>query len=390
MRKDVEELFFQASTSPPRLQMPAHTRGRDDRWTARIKTKASCCHPHHFARRTSFPVVLSSPPRHTHSPMSATTLGSALVPRVAARAGVRAKTPVAVASRPMVAKFQKLSSARFASRASRRGQHLTLRASDENASETTAPMVTPHAAGAALAPPPAGFARICAFEDLPRGDRKKVDALGKAILLFWYKDTVCCIEGRSPAEGAFSEGFGKARLTQDGCITCPGTQSTFDLKTGEIKSWFPDNPFLRRLTPIETCRPMEVFPVLVRGDGIFVDVKNGSLGPDFRAATTSGGSDTSLENNNVYAVEPKMYVQGLNGEQVLVQDGIDSKPQSEKMDPGAVAISIAGVAALALGGSATLVFYENYVALGLFWLVGFGLAAQKSLEITGALDDDDA
>ena len=49
----------------------------------------------------------------------------------------------------------------------------------------------------------------------------------------------------------------------------------------------------------------------------------------------------------------------------------------------------AGVAALALGGSATCVFYENYVALGLFWLVGFGLAAQKSLEVTGALEEDE-
>ena len=111
-----------------------------------------------------------------------------------------------------------------------------------------------------------------------------MDALGKSILIFWYKDSVVCIESRSPAEGAFSEGFTNARLTQDGCIVCPSTASTFDLRTGEIKSWYPENPVLRRLTPIETCRPMEVFPVLARADGIFVDVKNGSLGPDFRAA----------------------------------------------------------------------------------------------------------
>ena len=121
--------------------------------------------------------------------------------------------------------------------------------------------------------------------------------------------------------------------------------------------------------------------MLVRPDGIFVDVKNGSLGPNFRAATTAGGSDTSLENNNVYAVEPRMYVQGADGEEIAVEDGVDSQA-AEKMDPGTLAISIAGVAALALGGSATCVFYENYVALGLFWLVGFGLAAQKSLEVT--------
>ena len=46
-----------------------------------------------------------------------------------------------------------------------------------------------------------------------------------------------CIESRSPAEGAFSEGFTNARLTQDGCIVCPTTKSTFELRTGEIKEW---------------------------------------------------------------------------------------------------------------------------------------------------------
>ena len=66
-----------------------------------------------------------------------------------------------------------------------------------------------------------------------------------------------------------------------------------------------------------------------------------------KAATTSGGSDTSLENNNVYAVEPQMYVQGADGEEIAVVDGVDSK-SADKMDPGTLAISIAGVAALAL------------------------------------------
>ena len=315
--------------------------------------------------------------------MSVTTLASAAAPRAVVRRGARAaRAPARATFATMPVPSSK--AARGVRFAARRGERLAVRAADETAE---APAEAPPAP-APLEPAPEGFSKICAFEDLPRGDRKKVDALGKSILIFWYKDTVVCIEGRSPAEGAFSEGFANARLTQDGCIVCPGTASTFDLKTGEIKAWYPENPVLRRLTPIETCRPMEVFPVLVRPDGIFVDVKNGSLGPNFRAATTAGGSDTSLENNNVYAVEPRMYVQGADGEEIAVEDGVDSQA-AEKMDPGTLAISIAGVAALALGGSATCVFYENYVALGLFWLVGFGLAAQKSLEVTGALEEDE-
>lgn len=268
-------------------------------------------------------------------------------------------------------------------RASKRQPTMMIRASE---GETAAAEAAPAAPVAEMEPVPDTFSKICAFEDLPRGDRKPVNALGKSMLLFWYKDTVFCIESRSPAEGAFSEGFTNARLTQDGCIICPTTQSTFELRTGEIKDWYPDNPVLRKLTPIETCRPMEVFPVLVRSDGIYVDVKNGSLGPNFVAPVGKGGSNTSLENNNVYAVEPMMYIQGEDGKEVAV--GEEGNGEATKLDPGTVAITIAGVGALALGGSATFVFYENYVGLGLFWLVGFGVAAKVSLDATGALDDD--
>ena len=62
------------------------------------------------------------------------------------------------------------------------------------------------------------MAKACDMDELPRGERKLVRMLGKSILLFWYRDTVFAIESRSPAEGAYSEGFERARLTQDACI----------------------------------------------------------------------------------------------------------------------------------------------------------------------------
>ena len=46
------------------------------------------------------------------------------------------------------------------------------------------------------------------------GTRRTVAAGGKAALLFWYRDAVYAVEPRSPAEGAYSEGFAEARLTQ--------------------------------------------------------------------------------------------------------------------------------------------------------------------------------
>jgi len=226
---------------------------------------------------------------------------------------------------------------------------------------------------------PESYIKLLSLSDLPRGDRKKIDALGKSILLFWYRDSICAIESRSPSEGAYSEGFERARLTQDACIECPTTKTTFDLKTGEIKSWYPDNPVLAKLTPQETCRNMEVFPVVVaeEEDSIYVGVKDGSLGPGFVSQSFKGGSDTSLENNNVFGIEPRMYTD--DGQ--ILEDA--SSSGSSKLDPGTVAVSIAGVAALAVGGTATCLYFENYVLLGIFWIVGFAAAAKVALDVTG-------
>lgn len=316
---------------------------------------------------------------HTNTDeMSAFTITS--TPVVRAAAGARASKRSTANATLRATPAGTISTGKSAALRQRKSRAVSLVVRAEAEAETSAP------AAETLPPVPGSFSKICDADDLPRGTRKKVTALGKAMLLFWYKDSMVAIEARSPAEGAFSEGFENARLTQDGCIVCPSTQSTFDLKTGEIKDWYPDNPVLRRLTPIETCRPMEVFPCLARPDGVYVDVKNGSLGPDFVAPATKGGSNTSLENNNVYAVEPQMVVVGADGKEIVVD--AEGESGMSKMDPGTLAISIAGVAALALGGSAVCVFYEQYVGLGLFWLVGFGIAAKVGLEATGALEED--
>lgn len=42
---------------------------------------------------------------------------------------------------------------------------------------------------------------------------------------------------RSPAEGAYSEGFISSKLNQEYCIVCPGTGSTFNFRSGEIVDW---------------------------------------------------------------------------------------------------------------------------------------------------------
>ncbi|KAI8108933.1 hypothetical protein M9435_005350 [Picochlorum sp. BPE23] len=186
--------------------------------------------------------------------------------------------------------------------AHRRGGMCLTRAEEEGSSGKTAAQTD-------------SFIPVMRPEDLPKGVRKEVRVEGKSVLLFWYRNQIYAIESRSPAEGAYSEGFIRAKFTQDYCIECPSTGTLFSLKDGSIVSWYPNNPVLRALTPSSTCRRMEIYPVKLSQDAISVDVSGSVLsGGSAGYNTTKGGSDTSLENNNVYGLEPRIYVEGSDAE----------------------------------------------------------------------------
>ncbi|KAF3648462.1 hypothetical protein BC332_10916 [Capsicum chinense] len=110
---------------------------------------------------------------------------------------------------------------------------------------------------------------------LPKGERRVIIQDGETILLLWYKDDVFAIENRSPAEGAYSEGLLNAKLTQDGCIVCPTTDSTFYLQNGAIKEWYPNNPVLRVLTP--ALRNLFVYPVKTDNENIYISMRGGKV-----------------------------------------------------------------------------------------------------------------
>merc|ERR1711879_247094 len=185
---------------------------------------------------------------------------------------------------------------------------------------------------------------------------------GLNILLFWYRNEIYAIEARSPSEGAFSEGFSQSKFTQNFGIECPGTGSVFSLKNGEILEWYPNNPVLRALTPKETCRPMEVYPVKLTQEAVMVDVANGSQG-GVSAVRTKGGSDTSLENNNVFGVEPPVYLQGTDPTQRLKTNS------SKKADinPATAVITLLAVAIISVAGTAWFAVNENFIGLAAFW-----------------------
>lgn len=121
---------------------------------------------------------------------------------------------------------------------------------------------------------------------LPLGERRVIIQDGETILLLWYKNEIFAIENRSPAEGAYTEGLLNAKLTQDGCIVCPTTDSTFDLRNGTIREWYPNNPVLRVLTP--ALRGLFVYPVKTDGENIFISMKGG-VRSDVSAEIVFGG-----------------------------------------------------------------------------------------------------
>jgi len=215
---------------------------------------------------------------------------------------------------------------------------------------------------------PTNWVPVFAPEELPKGVRKEVVVEGLNILLFWYRNEIYAIEARSPSEGAFSEGFMQSKFTQNFGIECPATGSVFSLKTGEILDWYPNNPTLRLLTPASTCRRMEVYPVKLTQDAVMVDVANGSLGGVSRVRT-KGGSDTSLENNNVFGVEPPVYLEGTDPSQQIKA----SAGKKADINPVTAVIALLAVAIISVAGTAWFAVNENLVGLGVFWALGFGI-----------------
>eukprot|EP01018_Ginkgo_biloba_P010291 Gb_17341 [translate_table: standard] len=141
---------------------------------------------------------------------------------------------------------------------------------------------------------------------LPRGERRLVRQDEKTILLLWYKGDVVAIENKSPAEGAYSEGLLNAKLTQDGCIVCPTTDSIFDLKTGDIKDWYPNNPVLRFLTP--ALRKLFVYPVKVESDYIYISMRRAAGTAESAEIVFSGKTQAGVTASDVNVDEVRMVV----------------------------------------------------------------------------------
>lgn len=210
---------------------------------------------------------------------------------------------------------------------------------------------------------------VAKLEDFPRGKRVKIDVGGRNAVLLWFKNVVYAIEERSPAEGAYSEGFAseEAQLTPEGYIICPTTKSEFRLDDGALMMHYPGNAILRAVTP--RPRDMEVFPTKVEDDMVYVNTA-GIRGAETPGINTKGGFGTSAEESNVFAIQPKVYVEG-QGYEAEVDDTV-----SPNVQPATILIGTLAAAIIAAAGTAvTLLYLQSIIATALFWAGGFGLTA---------------
>lgn len=76
---------------------------------------------------------------------------------------------------------------------------------------------------------------------------------------------------------------------QEYAIECPSTGSLFSLKDGSVVAWYPNNPVLRALTPSNTCRRMEIYPIKLTQEAIYVDTSAARMGARTRAGRGGAG-----------------------------------------------------------------------------------------------------
>lgn len=90
-------------------------------------------------------------------------------------------------------------------------------------------------------------------------------------------------------------------VLQDGCIVCPSTDSTFDLRTGAVRDWYPKNPVLRALTPI--LRTLYIYPVKTDGENIYISMGGGASSDASAEIVFSGRAQPGATATNVNVEE---------------------------------------------------------------------------------------
>ena len=95
---------------------------------------------------------------------------------------------------------------------------------------------------------------------------------------------------------------------------------------------------------------MQIYPVKLTQDAIMVSMATSAT----KLAPTRGGADSSLESNNVFAIQPSVYVD-------------EPKTGSGVASAATLTAAVVCFAIVATAGTATALYFEDLLLLGGFW-----------------------
>jgi len=123
-----------------------------------------------------------------------------------------------------------------------------------------------------------GLVRACSLAELKTNGPLTPIGLGQSVVLFWHQDAPFAVDNRCPHMGfPLSKGFCK-----DGILTCYWHYARFDLKSGGTFDPFADDVL--------------TFPVSVRGDDVWIDLRPRLTAEQERSRWTKRLSDALDQN----------------------------------------------------------------------------------------------
>ena len=114
------------------------------------------------------------------------------------------------------------------------------------------------------------WTKILSEAELPVGSRQVTKVGDRKILLINQAGKIHAIDNACPH---LKLPLKKAKLAEDGTLTCPWHRSSFDLATGEAKSWCTWPPVMGSLMgKVSEQKSLTVFPVRTEGSDILIDI----------------------------------------------------------------------------------------------------------------------
>jgi 3-phenylpropionate/trans-cinnamate dioxygenase ferredoxin subunit len=118
----------------------------------------------------------------------------------------------------------------------------------------------------------AEYTDAMSVKELQDGQMKGIELKGKNILIARVDEQFYAASNICPhMKGRLSGGSLKGTV-----VTCPRHASQFDLKDGHVVRWTRFSGVALKLNNVlRSPRPLQVFPVLVEGDRVMVNIETG-------------------------------------------------------------------------------------------------------------------